>query len=134
MAKLSKLAPKVIFKKVDSTLRGNVGAELEAMIEECKPDYVFLAPTFLPNKRIVEQGILYVNGQPIGETEFAKNEADPVIHSAISDHVGKQFNGSMEVVPEHIWDKDDADIRNWLKENKETVLPFSSVMPVHLKH
>ncbi|WP_078393510.1 four-carbon acid sugar kinase family protein [Shouchella patagoniensis] len=120
MAKLNKLAPKMIFKKVDSTLRGNVGAELEAMIEECEPDYVFLAPTFLPNKRIVEQGILYVNGQPIGETEFAKNEADPVVHSAICDHVGKQFNGTMEVITEQIWDKNDADILKWLKEKQGT--------------
>ncbi|GAF13142.1 candidate type III effector Hop protein [Bacillus sp. JCM 19045] len=118
MDKLNQFAPSVIFKKVDSTLRGNVGAELEAMIEASEPDYVLLAPTFLPNKRIVENGILFVNGQPIGETEFAQNEADPVKHSAIRDHVGLQFAGSMTVVPESIWDKSDVDIQNWFNEKK----------------
>lgn len=124
MDKLKQFAPNVIFKKVDSTLRGNVGAELEAMIEACEPDYVLLAPSFLPNKRIVDQGILYVNGQPIGETEFAQNEADPVIHSAVRDHIGQQFKGSMTVVPEQIWEKDDAKIRNWFnnkQQNEPTV-------------
>ncbi len=108
----------LFLKKVDSTLRGNVGAELEAMIEACEPDYVLLAPTFLPNKRTVNNGILYVNGQPIGETEFAQNEADPVKHSAIRDHVGLQFKGSMTVVPESIWAKDAVDIQNWFNKTK----------------
>ncbi|TSB48465.1 four-carbon acid sugar kinase family protein [Alkalicoccobacillus porphyridii] len=125
MEVLSPYKPELIFKKVDSTLRGNVGAELDAMIQAWNPDYVLLTPAFPESKRTVDQGILYVDGTPIGETEFALNEADPVKDSRIQDHVGRQFKGQMIEVPEELWTKSAEKVQQWLKQKQtESVCVF----------
>ncbi|MDO7268779.1 MULTISPECIES: four-carbon acid sugar kinase family protein [Shouchella] len=117
MSALAPYNPNLIFKKVDSTLRGNVGAELEATAEAWQPECILLAPSFPANNRTVEDGILYVNGTPIGETEFARNEADPVSDSAISDHIGRQFHGAIAHIPESLWAEKPETISAWLDRN-----------------
>ncbi|MCM2675820.1 four-carbon acid sugar kinase family protein [Alkalicoccobacillus plakortidis] len=115
---LATYQPEILFKKVDSTLRGNVGAELYAMIQADKPDYVLLTPSFPESKRTVDKGILYVDGTAIGETEFALNEADPVKDSRIADHVGRQFKGQLLEVPEELWTKAHEKITTWLRQQQ----------------
>lgn len=109
--------PQLLFKKVDSTLRGNVGAELAELIKLNQPDYVLLTPSFPESRRTVSEGLLYVDGTPIGETEFALNEADPVKDSRIADHIGRQFKGELVEVPEELWTKSPSKIEAWLKQN-----------------
>ncbi|MDQ0206895.1 four-carbon acid sugar kinase family protein [Alkalicoccobacillus murimartini] len=117
---LASYQPDILFKKIDSTLRGNVGAELDSIIQADQPDYVLLTPSFPENKRTVDKGILYVDGTPIGDTEFALNEADPVKDSRVADHIGRQFKGQLVEVPEELWIKDHEKITTWLKQQKQT--------------
>ncbi len=51
---------KLFYKKVDSTLRGHPGAEVEAMMDELNLNLAFIAPSFPNNGRIVENGYLYI--------------------------------------------------------------------------
>ncbi|MCJ1908409.1 four-carbon acid sugar kinase family protein [Planococcus ruber] len=73
------------YKKVDSTLRGSVSAELKAMQEAAKMDVIFIAPAFPSMGRTVENGTLYVNGIPVADTEFGRDPKTPVRHSYIPD-------------------------------------------------
>lgn len=73
------------YKKVDSTLRGSVASELKAMQDAAGMDLLLLAPAFPGMARSVENGILYVNGKPVAETEFAHDPKTPVLHSFIPD-------------------------------------------------
>jgi uncharacterized protein YgbK (DUF1537 family) len=52
----------VIYKKVDSTLRGNVGAELQAIVETCGFSLALVAPAFPAMGRTLEAGLLLVAG------------------------------------------------------------------------
>jgi uncharacterized protein YgbK (DUF1537 family) len=70
---------------VDSTLRGPVDSELKAMQDAACMDLILLAPAFPAMGRTVENGILYVNGTPVAETEFARDPKTPVLHSYIPD-------------------------------------------------
>ncbi|WP_059105358.1 four-carbon acid sugar kinase family protein [Shouchella shacheensis] len=124
MASVGACQPSTVFKKIDSTLRGNVGAEMEAMIEVWQPEYVFLTPSFPKNKRIVKEGTLYVDGSPIGETEFAENKADPVADSRIRDHLKRQFKGPLIEVTEELWEKEDQEIVAWINEQKRGATPI----------
>ena len=81
--RLKKLGVTSFYKKVDSTLRGSVAAELEAMQDAAAMDLIFVAPAFPSMGRTVEEGILYVNGIPVAETEFARDPKTPVMHSYI---------------------------------------------------
>ncbi|OWR32634.1 serine kinase [Saccharibacillus sp. O23] len=67
-----------IFKKVDSTMRGNVGSEIDAVYDALKPDFVMFVPGYPKNNRTVLNSTLYLDGVPIGETEIAKDPKTPV--------------------------------------------------------
>ena len=59
-----------VYKKIDSTMRGNIGAELESLAGALDRRLVVLAPSFPANGRTVHNGRLFVNGVPLAESEF----------------------------------------------------------------
>jgi uncharacterized protein YgbK (DUF1537 family) len=73
-----------IFKKLDSTLRGNVGAELDGVCDALGPSLVVIAPSYPANGRVVRDGLLYVNGTPLHETETARDPKNPVATSVVA--------------------------------------------------
>ena len=69
-----------IFKKTDSTLRGNIGAELLALDRP-----VVYVPAYPALGRTVKDGHLSVHGIPVHETDFSRDPRHPVASSAIID-------------------------------------------------
>jgi uncharacterized protein YgbK (DUF1537 family) len=82
----------VVYKKVDSTLRGNIGVEIKAMREILEPELTVFAPAFPKNGRTTEKGIHYVKGVPVDRTEFAKDPKNPVTTSDIKLMLESQLN------------------------------------------
>ncbi|AAU25150.1 four-carbon acid sugar kinase family protein [Bacillus sp. FSL W8-0445] len=80
----------IVYKKIDSTMRGNIGAELQAMYEVFQPDFVLIAPGYPQNGRQVIGGIHYVNGVKLEETEAANDPKTPVAESNIQRLIEKQ--------------------------------------------
>ena len=72
----------VIYKKIDSNLRGNIGAEVAA-VREAMGATVVLAPAFPARGRTTRGGVLLVNGAPVSETEMAHDPQAPVTESEI---------------------------------------------------
>ena len=66
------------YKSVDSTLRGNLGAEIEAVLEIVKPDCAVIAPAFPKYGRTTVEGVQYLHGRPLHETEFGTDPTAPV--------------------------------------------------------
>jgi uncharacterized protein YgbK (DUF1537 family) len=66
------------YKSVDSTLRGNLGAEIEAMLDALRPDCAVIAPAFPKYGRTTVEGIQYLHGRPLHETEFGSDPTAPV--------------------------------------------------------
>jgi len=60
----------IFYKKVDSTLRGCIGAELEEMMNFLKKDICVLTPTFPSHHRITVGGYLIINGRPLGLSKY----------------------------------------------------------------
>lgn len=79
-----------IYIKVDSTLRGNIGSELEAAIHANGNDKLFFIPAFPAAKRITKNAIQYVNDVPLNETVYASDPFTPVNSSFIPDIISKQ--------------------------------------------
>lgn len=73
----------LVYKKVDSTLRGNIGSELKAVDEAYRPELIIFAPAFPLLGRTTVDGIHFVNGTRIKETEFAKDPQKPVLEDNI---------------------------------------------------
>ena len=59
-----------IYKKTDSTLRGNPGPELQAILDATGETRATLTPTYPPTQRRVKDGHLYIAEKPITETEY----------------------------------------------------------------
>jgi uncharacterized protein YgbK (DUF1537 family) len=62
--------PDIIYKKTDSTLRGNPGPELQAILDATEEYRVILTPAFPPTQRRVIDGHLFIGEKPITETEY----------------------------------------------------------------
>ena len=59
---LAGLYPEVVFKKIDSTLRGNVGAEVVAAMAATGRRHAIIAPAVPGQNRTMRGGTVYVNG------------------------------------------------------------------------
>lgn len=90
---------KVVFKKIDSTLRGNLGAELDAVYDVFRPDFVVVAPAYPETGRLVREGRLFVHGTLVHETEFARDPKTPVAESYIPELLRRQTKHQVAVVP-----------------------------------
>jgi D-threonate/D-erythronate kinase len=66
------------YKSVDSTLRGNLGAEIEAVLAVVKPDCAVIAPAFPKYGRTTVDGVQHLHGRPLHETEFGTDPTAPV--------------------------------------------------------
>ena len=66
------------YKSVDSTLRGNLGAEIEAVLEVVQPDCAVIAPAFPKYGRTTVDGVQYLHGHPLHMTEFGTDPTAPV--------------------------------------------------------
>ncbi|MDD7305854.1 MAG: four-carbon acid sugar kinase family protein [Peptoniphilaceae bacterium] len=72
-----------VYKKIDSTLRGNIRQEYNAIVKHLKPKYVIFAPAHPNLKRTTKEGIQCVNYKRILETEFAQDPKKPVTNDDI---------------------------------------------------
>lgn len=70
-------------KKTDSTLRGNVAAELSGLAAALAPTPLIYLPAYPQLRRTVRDGILYVDGRPVSRTEFGADRLNPVSESHI---------------------------------------------------
>ncbi|PYN98106.1 MAG: hypothetical protein DMD89_14735 [Candidatus Rokuibacteriota bacterium] len=66
-----------IFKKIDSTLRGHVGPEVDALFGATGATGVLLSPAFPARGRTVVERMLMIDGVPIMETAFRRDPELP---------------------------------------------------------
>ena len=72
-----------VYKKIDSTLRGNLVPEVSATVTETDVTSAVVVPAFPANGRTTVEGLHLVDGTPVAQTEFNEDEADPLETSHI---------------------------------------------------
>ncbi|WP_199432813.1 four-carbon acid sugar kinase family protein [Qaidamihabitans albus] len=71
--------PALLAKRVDTTLRGNVGAEVDALLDEAAPGTrALVVPAFPEAGRTTVGGLHLVDGVPLAETPAARDPLTPV--------------------------------------------------------
>lgn len=73
----------MIYKKVDSTLRGNVGDEIEEIMNILKKDICVFSPSFPSYQRITVGGYLIVDQKHLGVSEYCCYNSTQVENSFI---------------------------------------------------
>ena len=96
----------LVVKRTDSTLRGNIGAELEAAYREVRDRVpagtrvrVLLAPAFPGSGRTTENGVQLLNGVPLQDTELTRDPLSPVTTGTVADIVAAQSDLAVRHVP-----------------------------------
>ncbi|MEA3346424.1 MAG: four-carbon acid sugar kinase family protein, partial [Chloroflexota bacterium] len=96
---ISALPPvEFIYKKIDSTLRGNIGTELEAIMEARGVERAVLAPAFPSAGRITVGGRQLLDGQPLEETVFAQDPLCPIADSYIPALLDQQMQREVGLI------------------------------------
>ncbi|BET66657.1 four-carbon acid sugar kinase family protein [Opitutales bacterium ASA1] len=84
LARARDAGARVVFKKIDSTLRGPVGAELAAMLDASPHALLVVCPTNVRVGRTVCDGVLRVHGVPVSETAFREDPRWPILDSEVA--------------------------------------------------
>jgi len=95
--KIQKIQPKLIYKKVDSLLRGNISQELNAMLDVLPFKYSILIPANPSIGRIIKDNTYLVDGKYIHETILSKDPEFPSTSSFITDMI----KGDITVLKPH---------------------------------
>ena len=67
-----------IYKKIDSTLRGNIGSEIDALFDELNIEELPFCAAFPRTGRTTIKGYHYVRGELVTRTEFARDPRNRV--------------------------------------------------------
>lgn len=72
-----------LYKKTDSTLRGNIGAELEGALRGFGEEKLCFVPAYPKLDRITRGMVQFVEGQPLCQTAYARDALNPVRFSRV---------------------------------------------------
>nr|WP_107943067.1 four-carbon acid sugar kinase family protein [Metasolibacillus fluoroglycofenilyticus] len=88
---LSAWGVEVVCKRIDSTVRGNIGVEIDTVLDYLGETAIaVIAPSFPDSGRVVSGGYLLVNGIPLQATDVAKDPVAPLTQSYVPNIVEKQ--------------------------------------------
>lgn len=81
----------LVCKRIDSTLRGNVGSEINGMLKALPEDYkAIVVPSCPEAGRICVGGHVLVNGTALAKSSAAEDKKTPVIYSRVEDIIRQQ--------------------------------------------
>ncbi|WP_251028495.1 four-carbon acid sugar kinase family protein [Bacillus sp. ISL-18] len=106
-----------VYKKIDSTLRGNVAAELAALVSVYQPEIIVLAPAFPKMNRQTINGYQYVNGERVSETEFGRDPKTPVKDSFIPNLLKKYVDDPICLIEQGLLNSSNENFKNKIEEN-----------------
>lgn len=102
------------YKKIDSTLRGNIGAEIETALLTSQKTLAIVVPAVPQAGRTIKDGICYVNQVPLIDTEFASDPKTPIMSSELVTVLRQQT--TLPIYPVSLSDVRSGKLHGQLKE------------------
>lgn len=91
MQKLKKKDVLVYNKRIDSTLRGNIGVEIDAMLNQLEEDRIaIVVPAYPSSGRIVINKIMLVNGVLLENSDAGRDPKTPIHTSCVEEIIKEQ--------------------------------------------
>jgi uncharacterized protein YgbK (DUF1537 family) len=87
------------FKKIDSTLRGPIGPEVDALMRAAAATTAIVCPAFPAQRRVVLDRTLLVRGVPVAETPIARDPHFPGGTSSVVDLLRPQLDRALAWIP-----------------------------------
>jgi D-threonate/D-erythronate kinase len=115
---------RIVYKKIDSTLRGPIGAELAAALGATRRSKVVVAPAFPSAERTTVDGAQLVRGEPVHETGLSKDLVTPVLESHIPSLLSHAFRSIVTLSVADV--RDGEPVRDALERHDCTVADAES--------
>ncbi|MBQ2611526.1 four-carbon acid sugar kinase family protein [bacterium] len=93
---VERVNPDYIYKKIDSTIRGNIAVETMGILETLNYDAAIICPAFPTEGRITVGGFHLLKGIPIERTEMARDPHNPISDSHIPTLLKKQLSSEYQ--------------------------------------
>lgn len=109
-----------IYKKIDSCMRGNMGAECDALLDQLGCAASFITPAFPEMGRTTVGDVHMVHGVPLGQTEIALDPVTPVTESSLTRIVTRQSRhpvghvglAHLEGADSRLWEEIERQLQN----------------------
>lgn len=133
---LKKLGVQYFSKKIDTTLRGGIGSEIDAMLDSLGEDAVAVMVSAMPqSKRICVGGYSVIDGVVLTETSIAQDVRNPVTESYIPDLIRRQTKQCVDFIPLNEVLKGADSLKEILKKSKKNgsrVMILDSITMEHI--
>ncbi|MFG2827226.1 four-carbon acid sugar kinase family protein [Streptomyces sp. NPDC048434] len=129
----------LIVKRVDTTLRGNPGSELDALVEVLaarEPSArirTLAVPAFPDAGRSTVGGLHLVDGVPLTRTAVANDPFDPVRHSRVAAVLGAQSRRSTDELALDVVERGPDAVAAALRESPAEVVVCDATENAHLR-
>lgn len=93
----------------DSTKQGNIGPVIDSALRYFQERYTVICPALPVNKRIVKNGVLYVDGVPLAESPMRNHPLNPMWSSSIAELMNPQGQYKSVNIPYQVLEESSAD-------------------------
>ena len=93
---VEEITPDFFYKKIDSTVRGNIAVETLSMLEVIGWDAAVIMPAFPQEGRVTVGGYHLLKGVPIERTEMARDPHSPITESHLPTLLKSQLGEKLE--------------------------------------
>ena len=87
-----------IMKKTDSALRGNIGAELSALLDASGAPFLPFFPALPDMGRVTVGGVHYIGDTPVAQSPFGRDPFEPVVSSSVPEIIRSQTDLPVTVI------------------------------------
>lgn len=121
---LIKYQPSLLYKKIDSVLRGYVLDEIKVQMELAEKNKAFILPANPSLNRIISEGEYFVQGKKIAATAFATDPEFPVKRSLIKEIL---YDDTIEVLKHDDWLPTEGIVVGEAKTNEDIITWANSI-------
>lgn len=110
----------MFINKTCSVFRGNIGAEFDSMLDTLNEEFAVVVLGFPKNGRKTLEGVHYVHGKRLEESEFRNDPVHPMTQSRLVDILQAQTERKVDSLYYHTIEKGAGQLRECIEEKKQS--------------
>lgn len=124
---------RLLYKKIDSTLRGNIGPELDGLLDALGLERALVAPAFPSAGRTTVDGYHRVHGALLSESSFANDPFWPTTESHLPTLLAKQTGRTVGHLPLSVVEQGEQAVIGTLSAERASIVAADAAEPRHLR-
>jgi uncharacterized protein YgbK (DUF1537 family) len=123
-----------IYTQEDSSLKGNLPANIQAAIDELNPRKILICLSSPEKRRHVQGGVVHIEGVPADQTALYNDPLSPVKEAHIPTLLYKNIGIKSKVLGFDIIDKGPETILRHIMDSSERIIVLDALEPQHFRN